>query len=178
MLSLTSDRSRPVAGRPTFTVAQKASAYIALLGNDGNVLRTSRETGVPEPTLRRWKNGWEKNGAPDVSDPVVAQALDDYAAEAILVRDFALITLKGKIPDAKPGELITIIGVLDDKITRARGLATSRTEHVHKLPSREDLLALVGAGIRQIAESTVVREEEIIEGQIVEQAPRRALPTG
>lgn len=164
-----------MAGKALFTDAQKAAAYIALQANEGNVLRTTRETGIPQTTLRRWKDEWDRNGAPDTSDPVVAKALDDYAAEAVLVRDFALTTLKHKIPDAKPGELITIIGVLDDKITRARGLATSRTEHTVKLPSREDLLELIGSGARQIAEATVIREEEIIDAQVVEQA-RRALP--
>lgn len=163
-----------MAGKALFTPQQKASAYISLQANDGNVTRTARETSIPITTLRRWRDEWDRDGAPDTSDPVVAKALDDYAAEAILVRDFALTTLKQKIPDAKPGELITIVGVLDDKITRARGLATSRTEHVHKLPSRDDLLELIGNGARQIAEATVVREEEIIDAQVVEQAPRRA----
>ncbi len=166
-----------MTGSPRFTERQKASAFIVLAANDNNITRTSRETGIPESTLRRWRNDWDREGSPDVSEPDVARALEDYVGEATLVRDFALTTLKLKIPDAKPGELITIIGVLDDKVTRARGLATTRTEHVHRLPSREEIAALIDAGSRQIAEATIIREDEIVDAEVYEVKRRHQLPS-
>ncbi len=35
----------------------KATALAALAANDGNVLRTAQDLGIPEPTIRKWKNG-------------------------------------------------------------------------------------------------------------------------
>ncbi len=162
-----------MAGRAKYTDADKARVYVALQANEGNVKRTAREIGLPENTVRRWRDDWARNGAPPTEE--VAQALGDFIGEAVLVRDFAITTLKKKIPDAKPSELITIIGVLDDKITRARGLATNRTEHVHTLPAAEEIRELMAGFVRGALQAAELRQGEIVDAEIVEQ-PALGLP--
>src|SRR5512132_4142318 len=73
-----------VASRATYTDEQKAQVYVALTANDGNVKRTSRETGVPEGTVRTWKNLWKSE--PPAADKV-EEAASDFIGEAETVRN-------------------------------------------------------------------------------------------
>jgi hypothetical protein len=66
-----------------------------------------------------------------------------------------------------------VLGILDDKIARAKGLADRVTEHKITLPSRDDIVAAL-EGLRQGAiEAAVARDEVIVEAEVVEQ---KALP--
>lgn len=161
-----------MARRPTYSDEEKARVYVALVSNDWNVKRTARDVGLNPATVRRWRDEWQDT-PPNISfiEPVVAGFLED----AKRVRGKALEELEKKISNAKPSELITVIGVLDDKITRASGLATSRTETVHSLPTPEAMRELMQGFLEGIVGAARYRQGEVIDVELVEQ-PKRVLP--
>jgi len=163
-----------VAGRTAYTEQDKARVYVVLTANKGNIKRTVRDTGIPESTVRNWKREFEKN-------PPSQEAIDnevtsgDYVSDLERVRNKALATLETKIPTMNGSQLGVVFGILEDKLTRARGLATDRTEHVHKLPSVEEL-ALAGQMLaRGAIEAARQRQAEIVEAEVRQQP---ALPAG
>lgn len=163
-----------MAGRATYTEADKAKVYVVLSANDGNVKRTSRETGVPENTVRRWRNEFVENPP---TTTAAEEAAGDFVGEAESVRNLALERIKTLIPTSeKINELNNTVGILTDKIDRARGLGDSRrVEHNHTLSSSEELKALMGEFLATSKELAVSREAEIVDAEIVEQP---ALPSG
>lgn len=166
-----------MAGRTTYTDAQKAEVYVVYAANEGNVKRTARDTGVPISTIRRWRDEWNRQeNLPDVS--VLEEAVGDFADKAESIRWKALIALEANIHTAKPHDLIKVIGILDDKITRARGLADRTVEHRHTLPSADELRELVGAFIEGSKQAALDRADDVIDAEIVEQAELPALPSG
>lgn len=139
----------------------------ALAANGNNVKRTARETGVLPGTIRRWRTLQQRGqGIPDAS---IQTAVKEFVDEAEEVRNLALTKLREKIEsgDVKASELITTLGVLDDKITRARGLPTTRTEHTSALPSATELRELMAGVVQGAVEAATRRHEEIIEAEIV-----------
>ena len=159
-----------------YSEADKARVYVLLATNDGNVKRTSRDSGLPESTVRMWKRDFEINGPPALDEEIQAE-VGDFVGEAVTVRWKALRVLDSKIADAKPSELIAVIGVLTDKIDRARGLAIGRVEHVHALPSPEEIRESLGAALQGVLEAAKQRQFEIVDAEIVEQSLKE-LPTG
>jgi transposase-like protein len=157
-----------VAARATYTEADKSRVYVVLATNDGNVKRTARETGVPENTVRRWKKEFEESPPPA---ELVEVAVGNFVNDADRVRHKALLAIERKIDanEAKVGELNNTVGILTDKIDRARGLDVRRVEHEHKLDPASIREALVGfmQDMQQMSES---REAEIVEAEVVEQA--------
>lgn len=165
----------------TWSDEDKARAYVALAANDGNVKRTAREIGVPENTLRRWRDDWQQNGPPQTED--VEMAMGEFLEEASNLRGRALLALKLKVeqlikdPKAvKVAELTTLVGVLDDKITRASGLATSRTEHVHTLPSPDEIREALGQVFQGALDAAKQRAEDIQDADFTEVGETPALP--
>lgn len=166
-----------MAGRASYDDATKAETYVVLAANEGNVKRTSRDTGVPVSTIRRWRDEWARQESlPDISTLEVV--VGNFADKAESIRWKALVELERQLTTAKPGDLIKIVGILDDKITRARGLADRTVEHRHLLPSAEELHALVSGFAEATRQAALERAGEIIDAEVVEQAPLRALPPG
>lgn len=163
-----------MAGRTTYTEADEARVYVVLTANDGNVKRTSRETGVPESTVRNFKRKFETNPpSPEAVETEVETG--DYTVDLQVIRTELAQALRREIPHMRGRDLAVALGIVDDKLTRARGLATERTETVHKLPSPEEL-ALAGAMLAQGAiEAARQRQHEIVEANVREQP---ALPRG
>lgn len=163
-----------MAGKQQYSDDAKAQVYTILTTNDGNVKRTARETGVPVSTIRRWRDEWEaEKNLPSIED--IAAASGDFIADAERVRNQALREMERKLPTATPAQLATIVGVLDDKIARARGL-TNKVEHEHRLslPSAEEIAGLLGGLHRRALDDASRRDAEIVEAEVVEQ---KALPT-
>jgi len=52
-----------MAEQRQYTEADKATALALLAANGGNVFRAAKELGIPESTLRKWKNGEGVNAA-------------------------------------------------------------------------------------------------------------------
>jgi transposase-like protein len=163
-----------MAGRSTYSPEDKAAVLAVLAANGGNIKRTARETGIAITTVRNWSRG---NTAPP-SDELVQAAVDEFVKSAERIREMALVKLEAAVEsgEVKARDLITVIGVLDDKITRASGLPTQRTEHQHALPSREELQSVLGAAIGSMIEAAERRDGEIVEDAEYTVVPPRALP--
>jgi transposase-like protein len=164
-----------VARRTAYTEQDKARVYVVLNANEGNVKRTARETDVPENTVRRWRDEWEKNGPP--ATDVVQQAVADHVDRAETVANKALVRMEEMI-DNKEGTLAqvtTAYGVLRDKIDRAKGLLNPRPDGEKPALEADQIRELLVGYTHAMQELSAAREEEIIDAEIVEQP---ALPSG
>lgn len=165
-----------MAGKSPYSDEQKARVYTELLASDGNVKRVARETGVPEATVRRWKASFETEPPPaQVVDAVVGE----FIADAKRVRNLAVLEIERQINarEMRGAALVTVVGVLDDKIMRVEGhVSRSRVDHVHHLPSAEEARALLGGLLTGAIDSGRVRQAELVEAEFVEQAEYTALP--
>lgn len=165
--------------RREYSAEDKARVYVVLQTNDGNLKRTARDTGIPEPTIRRWRNEWKESGPPALDQ--IEEAVVEYVTEMEKTRDLALKRIHERLssPDKKDQgtlpQIATVFGVLTDKIDRAHGIGTKH-EHEHKLslPSPDEIRASLGALIEGVQAGHVVREEEIEDAEILEEP--RALP--
>lgn len=169
-----------MAKRAAYTEQDKARVYVVLTANEGNVKRTARETDVPENTVRRWRDDWEKNGPP--STEMVEVASGDFVSEAGELRLLGLQALRGKLElliqnpkDVNVAQVTTLVGILTDKIDRAAGLHRPAGEDDPKALDRNQIRELLVGYTHAMQEMSVAREEEIIDAEIVEQA---ALPSG
>jgi len=165
-----------MAGRATYTEQDMATVYVTLMTNEGNVKRTARETGMPESTVRRWRDEWEKNGPPRMEE--VEAAIGNFLEATERVRNKALLEIERQIEagELKNAALVTAFGVLTDKIDRAKGIG-SRVEHEHRLalPSHEELASLMVGAVEAAKIAARERDEEIIDAEVIEQP---ALPAG
>lgn len=163
-----------MAGRQQYTDADKARVFAVLTANQENVKRTARETGVPENTVRRWRDEWRANGPPETEQ--VEEAVEEFTQHATRVRQKALTLIEDKIDagDAKIGELNAVVGTLTDKMHVLQGLATSRTEHVHALPTPEQARELIAPFVQAALHAAALREEEIVDVE----AEQISLPAG
>jgi transposase-like protein len=169
-----------MAGKSSYSDSDRALVYATLLSNEGNVKRTSRDTGVGETTVRRWK-------AEFVTDPpapeVVEAAVGEFVADAKRVRNKALLEIERQIDAGifKGAALVTVVGVLDDKVMRVEGpVQKSQVDHIHHLPSREEARALMHGLVNGAIESGRVRQVELVDAELMEQvedAEFKALPS-
>jgi transposase-like protein len=160
----------------TYSDEQRAAVLLALEVNQGNIARTARNTGVPEATVRDWRDTWEREGVPPELMAVTEQIATDFVEAAEEIRDLAMADLKRQIlaMEVKPAQLIATIGVLEDKIRLGKGLATSRSETVHTVDPaaiRAELESYVLSALEAEAE----REQDIIDAEWEEQSPQGEL---
>jgi transposase-like protein len=152
--------------RVEWSAEDKASAYVIWITNDKNVRRTSRDSGVPHGTLRYWVKEWEEEGPPEHVEEKIKEHAHDFVKHASRVRESAMNKLEELIPDAEVKQLsaiATVVGIMDDKIRLANGLATKRTETVHTLPSREDMRELMGGFAQGLVGAAEDRSKEVLE---------------
>lgn len=139
----------------------------------GNIKKVARETGVPIPTVRLWRDKWEKEGYPEAIEEVLPEERQDFVAEATEVRWMILDALREKV-DARQltgRDLITAIGVLTDKINILSGAATARTERVEvSLPNTDELKDKLLDFIDRADKQTKLRRAEIADSEKDEQA--------
>lgn len=153
-----------MAGRATYTETDKATVYVVLRANDGNVKRTARETGVPENTVRRWRNEFVEE-PPRVE--LVEAATGEFVDDASRVRNLALRRIETLIPDStKISELNVTVGILTDKIDRARGL-TDKVSHEHHLPGADEIRELMQGFVEAGRELARNREYEIVDAEVL-----------
>lgn len=157
--------------RSQYTDSDRARVHLALQVNDGNMKRTSRDTGIPVATVRDWKRKWESEGVPDEVANAQIDVVDDFVTDASRIRDKALNRLEQVIDDEKNVKnLATVIGILDDKITRARGLPTSRQEtlSIGISGTPQEVQALFTNWAQKTVSASSTRDAEIIESEAVE----------
>lgn len=160
-------------GYRTYTDEDKASVFVALSVNEGNITRTSRDTGIPQSTVRDWKKEWEAEGVPEELRAEAQEQATEIVAVMERVRSKALNLLEGRLHEAKPKELATIFGIVDDKIRLAIGLATSRSVTVHALPSPAEMRELFVGMVQGAIEAQSMRQQDIVDAEIIE--PAKAL---
>ena len=163
--------------RRVYTAENKATVFAALTANEGNVKRTTRETDIPEQTVRDWKKLWARTGVPAVIADAILPALEEKAEQYERVRDKALDIALDRLDDPKTSakDATWIAGVMTDKIRLLRGEATSRTEHVSTGPTPEEVGEQIAHYLEQAVRAQELREADIVDGEYTEQA---ALPSG
>lgn len=169
-----------MAGKSPYSDADKSTVYTALLANEGNVKRTARDTGMPESTVRKWKKDFETSPPPTEA---VEEAKGDFVADAKRVRNKAVLEIERQIDahEMKGAALVTVVGVLDDKIMRVEGPVTKhQVDHVHHLPTADEARELLGGLLTGALESGRTRQAELAEADLeqVEDAEFKALPAG
>lgn len=151
--------------RRVYTDDDKALGYLHLSMTDGNIMRAARDSGISESTIRRWKTEWDRDGVPPEVHDLAMMDAGSFVADAERVRGKALRAIESKIPTAKVAELITTVGVLDDKIMRAKGLATQRSIVTHEMPSIEEmgkaLVSAMAGALEQSKERARVLQDDI-----------------
>ena len=156
--------------RRVYSDEDKAVGLLHLTLTDGNIMRAARDTGYPESTIRRWKGEWDREGIPLPIQAAAEQESGAFVDEAIRVRDKSLKLLETKIEKGEGNvvQLTTVVGVLDDKIMRARGLANMSTIRVqHELPSPEEIRDTLVAAMSGMLEATKQRHD-IIDAEVVD----------
>lgn len=114
--------------RRRYTDDDRATALAVLDSNDGNLSRTSRETGIAASTIKRWVD----DRAEDLSD------LRDQKREALsalwenVARAYLERALEPAVRDDSTGQAaITIAAIATDKLQLLRGQPTEINRHEH-----------------------------------------------
>lgn len=149
---------------------QKARLYAALHASDWNVKGTAREVGMNHEVVRYWAKKWQVEPPSREIMDLAVQASEDFVVLAGKIRDDALRMLHAKLDDASPRDLVTIVGVLSDKVRIAQGLATQRVETVNNQVDYKALAAGVEGLVKGMIQSAREREQDIIEVTDVEEA--------
>jgi transposase-like protein len=153
-----------MAGRATYTEADKAQVFVVLRANDGNVKRTARDTGVPENTVRRWRNEFIENPP---STEAVTVATGNFVDDASRIRNLALLRIETLIPETKDiGKLNVTVGILTDKIDRANGVGQV-VSHEHHLPKADEIREVMAGFVAMGQELARQREEEIVDAEVL-----------
>lgn len=148
----------------------KAAAYVQWIANDKNVRKTSRDCNIPHGTFRYWVREWEENGPPEEVLDKIPEQQYLFVNHANRVREQAMHKLEELIPEAEVKQLsaiATVVGIMDDKIRLASGLATKRTETVHTLPSREDMKELMSGFVDGLVGAAESRASEIVDAEVI-----------
>jgi transposase-like protein len=139
--------------------------YVAWISNDKNIRATARQCGIGHTTVAYWVKEWEKNGPPEnLNDRIRANAYE-FVHHASSVREKAMKKLEELIPEAEVKQLsaiATVVGIMDDKIRLAQGLATKRTETVHTLPTKEEMKELMSGFADSLVTAAEDRSNEIV----------------
>lgn len=160
--------------RRVYTEKDKAKVAVLLQGNDGNIKRTARESGVAISTVRGWKQAWEREGLPEKIEEAVPEARADILLELKEIVSLAMNRLKEEL--AKPGtkisakDLAWVTGVFVDKIRVIEGQATTRHETVHELPPVEEYRDRMRGFLVEIVEAANIRQAEVIDVSEADQA--------
>jgi hypothetical protein len=169
--------------RKVYSDGDRAAVWVALQANENNVAQTSRDTGVPEQTVREWRNAWKKD-PPNFDAVMVEQVHSDFLTVAESTRDLLMVKYREAVErgEVKPDKFPLHIAILTDKVNLLRGLATSRSESTLALPSPEETRKLAEnlvSAVRGAIDKAQEREQDIIEvvDYVEEQAPK-ALPSG
>jgi transposase-like protein len=149
-----------------WTDADKAATYVQWVSCDKRIRETSRITGVPAATVGYWARQWEKDGPPEHLDGEIRKNAYEFVDHANRVRKQAMEKLEELIPDAEVKQLsaiATVVGIMDDKIRLAQGLATKRTETVHTLPTKEEMKELMSGFADNLVNAAEDRASEVVE---------------
>lgn len=152
-----------MAGRH-YTDREKAFVLAELESNDGAIKPTARSTGVPAPTIRRWRDEWHKVGVPESISAELEPIVSDFITDAIRVRGKLLIRLEGLVDEGKisANHVATAIGIISDKIRSYEAAReTRKVEHTIALPPADELKELMSGMLSGVVEAAKQRAAEI-----------------
>ena len=144
----------------------KAAAYVVWISNGRAIRETARQTGIGHSTIAYWAKAWEKDGPPDNLNEKIANNVYEFLNHASNVREQAMKKLEELIPQAEVKQLsaiATVVGIMDDKIRLASGLATKRTETVHTLPTRDEMKELMSGFAEGLVGAAEDRAQEVVQ---------------
>lgn len=116
-----------------YSEKDKAEALVALEANQGNVLQTATQLGIPETTLRHWvaKSGEiEPTSHTEAVNERVVTEREALIDRLKIIRDSTATQLEQTIADMKPRESATALIDLTKLIELLEGNATQRVESV------------------------------------------------
>lgn len=119
--------------RRQYSDKDKATALTVLDANGGSLRKTAREIGIPPTTLKEWKDGRVNPHVAElrtVKKGELAERFDDAT-------DMMLDVLHEKLKDATLQQVVTSIGILQDKSQLLKGRPTDRTEVLDNLSDDE-----------------------------------------
>lgn len=159
--------------RRIYSEKDRARVYLVLESNEGNVKRTAREVNIPENTLRDWNRDWKANGIPEGFFNHAEEVQGEFVEQAEEVKFLALQRMREVIPDSNNLQhLATTVGILDDKITRAKGLPTSTVKTQNDvLDNPEHVVEIFKGFIGEIVAAARERHD-VIDAEFTEQSPR------
>lgn len=112
--------------RTRYSDAEQAAALAIVAAHAGSTRVASEETGIPETTLRHWRNQTRRPARNPVLVGAAKSALaDDWeecAAEGVRVA-------MHKLPEASAAQAAVIAGIATEKMLLLRGEPTQITEH-------------------------------------------------
>lgn len=153
-----------MAGRH-YTDREKAFALAELEANDGAIKPTARNTGIPAPTIRRWRDEWAKSGVPETVSVEIEPVMSDFVNDAIRVRAKLLQRLESLVDDGEKitaNHVATAIGIISDKIRSYEATRESRkVEHQISLPPPEDIKELMSGLLTGVVDAARARAAEI-----------------
>jgi transposase-like protein len=163
-----------VSKRIEWTDEARAAVYVQWIANEKNIRRTAKDVGVPVSTLSYWIKDWKENGPPEALEGKISSNAYEFVHHASRVRESAMKKLEELIPQAEAKQLsaiATVVGIMDDKIRLASGLATRRTETTYVLPSKAEMKELMGSFVDTLITSAEDRSAVVIEGEVELEQP-------
>lgn len=135
--------------------------------------RASADTGVPRTTIAEFRRQW-KDGLPADIARAVRAVQEDFVHRMELARSLAMDRLTEIIPNiTNAQQAATVIGILDDKIARARNV---RVPDEKATPaSLEEVQGQVGDWLLEAVEKAARRRVDTVESTATEQADTPAL---
>jgi hypothetical protein len=159
--------------RRVYTEKDQARVAVLLQGNEGNIKRTARETGVAISTVRGWKQRWELEGYPEAVEAAIPEVRQDYLLSLKEIVALAADRLKDVLqaPGSKISakDLAWIVSITGDKIRIIEGQPTSRHETVHALPPVEEYREKMRGFLAEIVEAADIRQAEVIDVGLAEE---------
>lgn len=111
---------------PRATEALRYLTLAALVANDMNYSRTSREWGVARPTLHDWWNALDEDERSDLKTSSIMDTLKGWKT----VQSMAVQRLIAKLAentDIKVHDLAVVAGIAADKVMKAEGVPEEHT---------------------------------------------------
>lgn len=171
-----------MAGRRSYTEADKALVFAELEMSNGNIKRTARHLNMPVSTVRSFRDKWREEGLPNEVAEAIPVVVGEFIADAERIRDKLLVALEDAVDrgQMKPREIVTALGVLTDKIRAAKGLDTRKVEHTLSLPDAQQMRELFAGVIGEVVGAAETRNQELEDADIIdgtwEPAETKALP--
>lgn len=160
-----------------YTEEDRAAVYLTLEVNKGAVAPTSRDTGVPEATVRDWKNQFKTN-PPDIT--IVEEQRSEFIDKAEQIRDELMSqyfdALRRK--EVKPDRMPVHIGIFVDKIQLLRHNARDKTEARLALPTADEAREMFKGLVAGALDMARERDQDIIDYVDEEQPKGLPAPSG